>query len=63
MVGHKPFFPMETMERKNFAEIFPSAEGLLRAPEMGQRAAEKIVLSGNEAVFRGSVQHLRAVFL
>jgi hypothetical protein len=34
---------------------------MLRAPEMGQTVKEKLVASGNEAVFRGSVQHLRAV--
>jgi hypothetical protein len=28
---------------------------------MGHRAAKKYAASGNEAVFRGSVQHLRAV--
>jgi hypothetical protein len=57
----KPFFPVEMKERKNFAEIFSAAGGPLRAPEIGQRAAKKFVASGNDAVFRGSVQHLRAV--
>jgi hypothetical protein len=30
--------------------------------EMGRKAKKRFVVSGNEAVFRGSVQHLRAGF-
>jgi hypothetical protein len=39
-------------------EICSHSEG----PEMGQKAKKRFVVSGNEAVFRGSVQHLRAGF-
>jgi hypothetical protein len=33
--GTEPSIPMETTEWQGFAEIFSSAVGLLRAPEMG----------------------------
>ena len=42
--------------------MFSPLERLLRAPKTGRRGKKEPAASGNETVFRGSVQPLRAVF-
>jgi len=61
-MGRRRVIPVEMTELRDFAGIFPPVEGLLRAPKMGQRGKKETAASGNEKVFRGSVQHLRVVF-
>jgi len=53
---------VEMIEWQDFTGVFSPAEGLLGIPKMGRGGKKEPAASGNETVFRGSVQHLRPVF-